>query len=1026
MLMKRFIGILTLILPGFFQLSIAQVSLQPFPSGEIVTSENCLGGIANDGIRIVSNGTLSTATPGGVDISLDGEMTYVARNMIHLRAGFHAGGFDAGSTDGFFRTEFLSDNNFILVSPDPGAIIDDVVHVPKWEKLEIGFKLPSVYEFAISKFFEHYYDITPGNQVNLMTDINPYASDSLNVRVTLTSPSGRILTRYAFYMREATWGAAPLNSNGVLTPGAAELTADLSPLSDYHWRFRFAPDEVDPNIPWTMRIQVFGPLFTSFPEVDFGYFTFFCDPPLPDNHGFLHVNQDNNRYLRFDDGTDYLGIGINLGEGRKGFSPEESLRSQWFRMQKLDFDRMNEIISELAQNGGNEVRLSLNRGSFAFEWENLGVYDEYKTIQLCDPLLGNPNEIGWTGPYPNEGNRQFHAWAFDKILEACRANNVYVQLNLFLAVNYHAYQTYLWGDNAYYNNYVVGNPAPGGLLGWDTKRFFISTPLNSPGNSTMNTGSMYYWKRHFRYLMARWGYSTNIAWFETFNEIDCILRFRDEDFTGVDHMCQENRIDFPQETATRDYIKLWHQHLIQYVKDDLDNNEANVRTPNHLWSVSYANSDDGLITTDTSYFELYDLPEIDIIDLHSYDFPNGNSWPEINKRRFEIINGNNQGAQGFFGRFGKPCCFGEGSTYGKPIYVQNFDGTFKSDDRLTRIFQNYKMTFHNMIWSSALSGTCSIVKTWQWENVSWLEEGMPRPLREVGVNDQPTNILGGINTIQPFGAFSQTIPLPNIKLLDQFLPLRAFLSDFNPVSSTALKYYYNTVTHQEGIIHTNGNGVGGWLHHAAKYLDNSYYYTSSTITLTPPGGGAPIIIDPDEHYTDCQGLSPFANTLTLDPINTTGITDQTGMAYSTFVGQSNLPDVEVISVNQSKVLSLSNHPLTCTYENESVAFKAFSSGNRMKKTAASTSDNPCFDALPVEIVQLPDIIQVRRKEHATSDQLTGQDLTAYVSDVLGREVMVINQSVSEFNIDISSLKEGMYILTLINGICKTSRKFVKL
>ncbi|MBK9639138.1 MAG: T9SS type A sorting domain-containing protein [Bacteroidetes bacterium] len=306
------------------------------------------------------------------------------------------------------------------------------------------------------------------------------------------------------------------------------------------------------------------------------------------------------------------------------------------------------------------------------------------------------------------------------------------------------------------------------------------------------------------------------------------------------------------------------------------------------------------------------------------------------------------------------------------------------------------------------------------------KEGMPRPLREDGVNLAPTNILGGLNDIKPFGSTSTFVSLPNIKLLDQFSPLRSFMTDFNPTSSSTLKYYYNTANQQEAVIHTNGNGVGGWLHHAAKYLDNSYYYTSSTITLNPAGGGTPIIIDPDEHFTDCQGLTSFSNTLALDPANISGIIDQVGVSYPTFLGQQNLSDIAIVTNNQTKELSLSNHPITCTYENESVAFKAFATGNRLFNPEEGITQNPCLNAMNFEINQINATLHINRSESALKDQVNGNEVTVYITDLLGRLVLPVVQLNEQLMINTSQLIAGMYSLTLISPPCKISRKFVKL
>lgn len=1021
---KRFQLLIWLLLTLILS-SKGQTPLVPFPSGEFITSENCLNG--NPGIRIISNGTLTTASPGGVEISIDGEMTYVARDMIHLKPGFHAGNFDAGAPSGYFRTEFLSDNNFILVSPGASSIVNGVVHVPQWEKLEIGFKLPPVYETAIDTFFNHYYDPAPGNQVNPLTDLNPYASDSLNVRIILTSPSGRILTRYGFFMREATWGPVPNNSSGTPTPGAAELTEDFSALSEYNWRFRFAPDEVDLSIPWTMRIQVIGPYFTGMPEIDFGYFSFFCDPPLPDNHGYLHVNQDNKHYLKFDDGTDYFGIGMNLTDQRKGYRYPPNDAYLWYKGQREDYELLLATIEEMAQNGGNEIRLAFHRGMFVPEHENLGVYDAYSTPEICASGTGS-----WLTNLT--GNRQMDCWMIDRIIEKCREENVYIQLCLMLMNIGHAFEQYGWGDNAYYRNYVFGNPAPGSFGGYDTKRFYISTGLNNPNWKTQ--GSMYYWKRYLRYFFSRWGYSTNIAWIETINEIDLTMHYKDADCTTIEHLCVDNRINFQKEQASIDYIKEWHRELISFSKTNLDyNGLPNNDGFNHMWSVSYADTrelwDDRTDAQAQAYYDLFSLDEIDVMDLHFYDYwyyPDGTNYSAANKninyQRF--LRGNR-----LFSLFNKPFCYGEASTWGRPIRVQDPGfGTSLKLDKVIFIYQNYKIPYHNQIWASALSGACSVAKTWEWQIVAWWENGMPKPLEE-GIFTK-TNLKGQSNTIYPNG--STPLSLVNEPILNQFQSLHNFVESASLSSLVDFKYIYDENNNFEsalGFRQSNGLNKGdavGWAHHMEKWLDNSYYILQ---TPTPEhydldgNGTNETHLLMDENYMKCQSQSSTVNS--GRPIPQVVYTSSPGMdEYHTWPGTSPaLPEVSITSNSSipESYVNFSFPYLACDYVHESIAFIANGASARMGK-----KNNGNSSSFSARLKIMPNPIGAQPLEYEliveNSNEVTGVIL---VLDFLGRTVQSIKwEGASNGTIYLNTISEGIYTIVLKTQSWITSERFVKL
>lgn len=53
------------------------------------------------------------------------------------------------------------------------------------------------------------------------------------------------------------------------------------------------------------------------------------------------------------------------------------------------------------------------------------------------------------------------------------------------------------------------------------------------GSVGKDRGAFYYWKRKYKYIMSRWGYSVNIAAIEPFNEIDHMLSYETRDRKSV-------------------------------------------------------------------------------------------------------------------------------------------------------------------------------------------------------------------------------------------------------------------------------------------------------------------------------------------------------------------------------------------------------------------------------------------------------------------------------------------------------------
>ncbi|MBK8847290.1 MAG: hypothetical protein IPO27_12395, partial [Bacteroidetes bacterium] len=442
-----------------------------------------------------------------VVITGNAQVEYKAEGEITLLPGFEVSALNQ-NTEHFFwaHIEPMGNPEAIICYPHKAVNPNDgMVHVNKWEKLELGFKLPDAYKAGVDAFFFHYYN---GQSVPA-DDLNPYADDSLLFKATFKRPDGTSIIKYGFFMRESKWGVN-LNS---------EPEEDLTHVFyDYFWRVRFAPDKDDANIPWTAIMELAAPKSSqiTFPPLTFNSLTFICDPPLPDNHGYLTVNQNNNRYLQFEDGTSFFGIGANLCDQRHNYNPA----LHWNRFLKVDYNNFLQAFNQSAAAGGNFFRMIFLKSLFLPEYEHLGVYDKFiNTVPECAPYCIS---AGWD--HNRNGNRQYSAWILDKMLDKAKDTKIYLHLTLEYANNGGAYQMMHWGDNCYARKYLYPtgtfNQNINGIDYFDgpynSKELFISSNVSDPTNE----GVMYFWKRRYKYIMSRWSYSTNIAAFDSFNELE--------------------------------------------------------------------------------------------------------------------------------------------------------------------------------------------------------------------------------------------------------------------------------------------------------------------------------------------------------------------------------------------------------------------------------------------------------------------------------------------------------------------------
>ena len=92
------------------------------------------------------------------------------------------------------------------------------------------------------------------------------------------------------------------------------------------------------------------------------------------------------------------------------------------------------------------------------------------------------------------------------------ANNIHVQLCIDPYPPIIGYENFIWGNHAYMINFIEPYPQAPPLNKYDLKRFFFDD--GDPSNT--ESGVFYYWKRKYKYIMSRWGYSVNVAAIEPF------------------------------------------------------------------------------------------------------------------------------------------------------------------------------------------------------------------------------------------------------------------------------------------------------------------------------------------------------------------------------------------------------------------------------------------------------------------------------------------------------------------------------
>lgn len=242
-------------------------------------------------------------------------------------------------------------------------------------------------------------------------------------------------------------------------------------------------------------------------------------------NGFISSN--NNWSFQFDSGKPFRGVGENVGWEAREWEDDE-----------YTYDY---FLPKLANNGANFIRLWMHAWNLPLEWKKVTSTERYTDSDAHF----NPGAIE----------------RMDELIQLCDSLEMY----LMIALDAHGgfISTGEWPLNNY--NSVNGGPV-------DTPAEFFTSP---------EAKAMY--KNRLRYLVARWGYSTSIAVWEFFNEIDNAM------YNG------ETAI-IPHAAVTQ-----WHTEMSSYLK--------NIDPYGHLTSTSISHR---------QIAGLYEVPDLDFNQIHIY------------------------------------------------------------------------------------------------------------------------------------------------------------------------------------------------------------------------------------------------------------------------------------------------------------------------------------------------------------------------------------------------------------------------
>ena len=436
---------------------------------------------------------------------------------------------------------------------------------------------------------------------------NPYDPKTIDVYAEFTGPDNRVCRVNGFYYESYSFNKV-------------KKREEVVPGHDTGWRIRFTPDKVGT---WSFVIHAVdskGSVQSPNQPV-----TFRCDA-VDAADGFISVA--NKRYMK-------------RNAMKNGLPKESPFFPIGFNVAWYDYETSKEnpkgvyeyerIIDAIA-GSANYMRIWLNR------YQCLNLYGpEYTQKQGGKPVV-----------YFDSSINQKDAAELDHIISYAAQHGINITPCIFS-----------YGD--FCNKSKDSSK-------WDNNPFHTILGLNSWTSFFTNNDAKRISRNLIRYIVARWGYATNIVCWELWNEVDNIPN------------------ESLSKTQFNKHIIDWHNEMVSYIQS--------IDPYKHPISTSCASSK----TTDDLFQKLY--ASLDIVLIHTY----GNIQKAKSKEEqsFNLLQKSNDAH----------------TLYpDKPCFIEEF-GFGQSTSKVKYKDKDPKgIDTHNCLWSSLFANTTGSASFWYWDHL---------------------------------------------------------------------------------------------------------------------------------------------------------------------------------------------------------------------------------------------------------------------------------------------------------------------
>ena len=450
---------------------------------------------------------------------------------------------------------------------------------------------------------------------------NPYDSEEIDVSIELTDPKGRRLRHPGYY--HETWDLRMID--GRETP-----VKTGSPT----WRVR-----VTPWIPGRYEWRLTAVTGDEKAEMSG---SFDCTPGNP--RGFLRLSERDPRYMEFSNGEFYYPIGHNLrspSDRRPGIYGSEVLANvEWSERQGTR--AYEKWFRKMRDHDENFSRIWMSPWWCGLEW--------------------NRDHEGYHGiGYYNQAN----AARLDRILELAEKEGIYLNVE---TANHGTLSTFI--DKQWRYN-PLNQTMPDGYLRYATDFFTSRRAMRSHRDK-------------LRYTVARWGYSTAIAWWGVMTEAEWVEPY----FRGL-HFADPRKIEVAS-WVPRPYKTRAHQSKLISWLVETDRYIREMDAHPHLVSSHFSNPPNGK--------ELWHRPGGDIVHNNAYTSFTG-YW---RKERFQRSKGCADVIYVFCDVY-QPYC------RTKPLLIGEWAG-----DPHKNTEAHLTAELHTGIWAIAMTRTGGVTGYWWW------------------------------------------------------------------------------------------------------------------------------------------------------------------------------------------------------------------------------------------------------------------------------------------------------------------------